>query len=239
MTWAHLSNVHLAKPRTFKCGHCDASFDQIGAKTTHEHATHNKSKLPYVCSFEGCNFGFRFPAHVRRRLRRRRTSDAQRQMETCGGEELLTISREPVLHETGLRARVERGLVVHQAQYTTKRRALWPFSSSLEYDVVSFRRRSISAPLDYSNSHLKRRILPQPVDTALSNSETPPSPELLLAANPPKTDEVLLFTPPSHQMSQRLCLLSQTPVPEVFGTTNVPSFVPNDDDNLWIDLHNF
>ncbi|KAI0565099.1 zinc finger protein [Gracilaria domingensis] len=62
--WAHLSNVHPAKPRKFKCGHCDASFDQIGAKTRHEHATHNMSKLPYVCSYEGCNLGFKFPAHL-------------------------------------------------------------------------------------------------------------------------------------------------------------------------------
>lgn len=60
--WHHVRNVHSEKPRKFRCSHCDASYDSFGAKTRHEHATHTSSE--FVCTFEGCNRAFNFPAHL-------------------------------------------------------------------------------------------------------------------------------------------------------------------------------
>lgn len=62
--WHHIRNVHTETPRKYKCAYCDASYDSFGAKTRHEHATHNTGSPQFVCSFEGCRRAFNFPAHL-------------------------------------------------------------------------------------------------------------------------------------------------------------------------------
>ena len=62
--WHHIRNVHTETPRRYKCDYCDASYDSFGAKTRHEHATHNTSTPAFVCSFKGCKRAFNFPAHL-------------------------------------------------------------------------------------------------------------------------------------------------------------------------------
>jgi len=62
--WHHIRNVHSETPRKFRCSQCDASYDSFGAKTRHEHATHNTDEPEFVCTFDGCNRAFNFPAHL-------------------------------------------------------------------------------------------------------------------------------------------------------------------------------
>ncbi|PXF39819.1 hypothetical protein BWQ96_10475 [Gracilariopsis chorda] len=127
---------------------------------------------------------------------------------------------------------VNKEVVVYQAKHSSKRRALRPFPFSLEHDVVSFRRRSKSAPFDYHDPRLERRLPRQP-GTPLSHSPHPPSPEVLLGANSPQTSQPLLFTPPPLQLP-----LPSSPLAMAAsgngGTNNDHSFVSDDDDGPWI-----
>lgn len=59
-----IRNVHSETPRKFRCSKCDASYDSFGAKTRHEHATHNTDSPEFVCTFPDCSRAFNFPAHL-------------------------------------------------------------------------------------------------------------------------------------------------------------------------------